>query len=507
MTGQNGHTNGDSNGTSGGNSTWMIGLVNSALKYLTAETFGYKVNANGVALKKKQLWTMEPFGDQTDAICLKSHLDKYLSVDQYGNVTCDSDEKDNGARLEIVVPEKNRGRWALRHPGRGYFLGAASDKLICTAKSPTENELWFVHLAARPQTNLRSIGRRRFAHLSDLGDEIHVDANIPWGASTLFTLEFRDDSRHYAIHTSNNRYLSRDGRLLEKCNEACLFAIEYFGGSFALRDTQGLYLAPLGSKAILKTRSTSVTKDELFTLEDSLAQAVFVSVMNGRHVSVKQGVDVTANQDEISDHETFQLEFDVTTGRWYIRTMGDHYWTLESSGGIQASSGKKSSNALFQMEWQSDGSVLFRANNGKFVATKKSGHLYANSEAAEDCSKFFFYLINRPILVLKCEQGFVGYKTGSGSKLECNKANYEAVQVERGPKGLVFFKGQHGQYWQTNADGVCADSDTPEGYYLELREPSKLCIKTTSGGYLIAEKNGSFKASGLGFEKATRWEF
>ena len=63
---------------------------------------------------------------------------------QYGNVTCDSDEKDNGARLEIVVPEKNRGRWALRHPGRGYFLGAASDKLICTAKSPTENELWWV---------------------------------------------------------------------------------------------------------------------------------------------------------------------------------------------------------------------------------------------------------------------------------------------------------------------------------------------------------------------------
>jgi fascin 1 len=70
-----------------------------------------------------------------------------------------------------------------------------------------------------------------------------------------------------------------------------------------------------------------------------------------------------------------------------------------------------------------------------------------------------------------------------------------------------FAAGQHGQYWQTNADGVCADSDTPEGYYLELREPSKLCIKTTSGGYLIAEKNGSFKASGLGFEKATRWEF
>jgi len=56
--------------------------VNAALKYLTAETFGHKVNANGLTLKKKQLWTMEPFGDHTDAVCLKSHLDKYLSVDQ-----------------------------------------------------------------------------------------------------------------------------------------------------------------------------------------------------------------------------------------------------------------------------------------------------------------------------------------------------------------------------------------------------------------------------------------
>lgn len=509
MTGVNGQSNGDgpANGSGTSGATWTIGLVNAALKYLTAETFGHKVNANGLTLKKKQLWTMEPFGDHTDAVCLKSHLDKYLSVDQYGNVTCDSDEKDQGARLEIVVPEKGAGRWALRHPGRGYFLGASSDKLTCSTKTPTENELWYVHLAARPQTNLRSVGRRRFAHLSPLGDEIHVDANIPWGAATLFTLEFRDDARHYAIHTANNRYLSRDGRLLDGCTDACHFSLEYHQGQLALRDTNGLYLAPLGSKAILKTRSTSVTKDELFTLEDSLAQAVFVSVMNGRHVSVKQGVDVTANQDETSDHETFQLEWDASTGRWYIRTMGDRYWTLEASGGVQASAPVKTSNALFTLDYQPDGSVAFRANNGKYVATKKSGHLFANAEQIDDASKFYFYLINRPILVLKCEQGFVGYRAGSGSKLECNKANYEAVQVERAPKGLVYFKGHHGQYWQTGGDGVSADGDTPEGFYLELREPSKLCIKTTSGGYLIAEKNGAFSATGLGFEKATRWEF
>ena len=102
----------------------------------------------------------------------------------------------------------------------------------------------------------------------------------------------------------------------------------------------------------------------------------------------------------------------------------------------------RSANALFDLVWHEDGSISFRANNGKFVGTKRSGHLYANCDSAsDDNTKYYFYLINRPVLVLKCEQGFVGYKSSSSTKLECNKASYETIQVERSENGTVHFKG------------------------------------------------------------------
>ena len=68
--------------------------------------------------------------------------------------------------------------------------------------------------------------------------------------------------------------------------------------------------------------------------------------------------------------------------------------------------------------------------------------MFANCDSIEENTKYFFYLINRPILVLKCEQGFVGYKGAGSVKLECNKATYETIQVERVENGLVHFKGE-----------------------------------------------------------------
>lgn len=199
-------------------------------------------------------------------------------------------------------------------------------------------------------------------------------------------------------------------------------------------------MSPIGSKAVLKTRSQTVTRDELFSLEDSLPQASFVAALNSKYVSVKQGVDVTANQDEIGEPETFQMEYDWSAHRWALRTTQDQYWCLSNGAGIQATGTRRCADALFELIWHGDGSVSFRANNGRFLATKRSGHLFATSDAIEETSKFFFYLINRPILVLKCEQGFVGLRQGA-AKLECNKATYETIIVERAAKGTVYLKG------------------------------------------------------------------
>jgi fascin 1 len=187
MTGTNGvgETNGHTSATPEKGS-WTIGLINSRYKYLSAETFGFRVNSNRTTMEKKQVWILEPYGDG-DSICLRSHLNKYLAVDQFGNVTCENEEKNDTAKFEVSVCDDYSGRWAFRSLSRGYFLGASADNLTCAAKSPGDTELWYVHLAARPQVNLRSVGRKRFARLSDEKTEIQVEENVPWGVGILFS--------------------------------------------------------------------------------------------------------------------------------------------------------------------------------------------------------------------------------------------------------------------------------------------------------------------------------
>ena len=90
---------------------------------MTQETFGNKLNANGKQMKKKQMWILEPSGDGS-TICLKSHLGKYLIVDKFGNVTCDSEEKEgnDNPKFAMSLMTDKSGRVAFKSMSRGRFL-------------------------------------------------------------------------------------------------------------------------------------------------------------------------------------------------------------------------------------------------------------------------------------------------------------------------------------------------------------------------------------------------
>ena len=49
-------------------------------------------------------------------------------------------------------------------------------------------------------------------------------------------------------------------------------------------------------------------------------------------------MDLSANQDEVTEMEIFQVEFDKDGQAWRLRTNEEKYWSLEAAQGIQAKS-------------------------------------------------------------------------------------------------------------------------------------------------------------------------
>ena len=107
-----------------------------------------------------------------------------------------------------------------------------------------------------------------------------------------------------------------------------------------MKHKNGKYLTAVGPQGIVTARSKCVTKDELFLFDPNHIQVSMVGP-NGKLVSVKQGVDVSANQIEIADSETFQLEEEPNNEKWAFRTNTNKYWKLEPGNGIQATGDSK----------------------------------------------------------------------------------------------------------------------------------------------------------------------
>lgn len=503
--------NGLKNGAAECRLQWKVGLVNFQTRYLTAETFGCKINASGTTMRKKQLWIIEHDPTEDDTVYIRSHLGRYLAGDKRGNVTCSSEEIGEAERFSIQYHTDGSGRWAVRNRVTGYYFGGAEDSLKCYEKQPGQSEWWTVHLAIHPQVNLRNLNRQKYAFLDPTTDRLQVTALIPWGQAALVTLEFRDG--RYCVRSSDGRYLHRDGSLVSDPSPDTSFSLEIKSGQFsglALKDCTGKYLTAVGREAVMQARNKSIGKDELFTIEDSHPQVIF-KAHNGKMVSIRQGVDPTANQDdEVTDRETFQVEFDKKAEQWRILTADNKYWSLEAASGIQAIGNAQSGKGLFSLEWLDDGAAAIKASNGKYLTARMNGSLYAVSDEVSEKERFLITIINKPRLVLKCDYGFVGLKTPTNPRYECNRATYDSIILQHAGDltSAYHLQSHNGKYWMVDGDGnMTADSVQPVPFIFEMRGQSRMTIKCPNGNYISGEQNGIMAAKSNDLEKATFWEY
>ncbi|KAH9401048.1 Fascin [Tyrophagus putrescentiae] len=636
-----------------------VGLVNGQYKYLTAETFGHKINANGVALKKKQLWSVEPFPmkasssslngngngngnspsngssngsssgvangrgsfspqgsidelDELENVAIKSHLNCYLAVDSYGNVTCDNPQLTDNCRFTITIcsmtqegQEEDQISWAFRNISRGYFLGVSGDgDIVCNAKMPqSKAELWHVHLVPASGATmfaLKSIGRKRYARIiaanafnvfnnngngakadgaADVAEQVQVDATNAWGPQTLFQFKYFDNG-NYALVTASSasakvKYLSCEGTCVDIGEGAATNGSSggggggggglsvaarigafnggagaakngngYHGGYIAFRDKNGRYLAAAGRQAVLRTRSNAVGKDELFEFEPAPLQVAFRATFNNKWVSIKQGVDLSANQNDVTQHETFQLEYEAKGDRWCISTFEGKYWAFGAASTVQASnsaSAGSSDRAYFRLVWNTDDGTcslmaLEPSSGGQLrsLGARKSGQLFTGGP---ESIRFYVKFLNRTSISLRgCQRQRL-----CSVKLESNKtipdlftveyANSENLSGTGGTGGIngggdvdlelinstfncVFFKlVSTGKYLHVVDGGQTLAADAPnaacaQAFQLELRTGTYLAIRTAdANGYLNLTANGALLVAPTTPEKATLWEF
>lgn len=262
----------------------QFGLINYENRYLTAEAFGFTVNASGTGMKKKQIWTLEQ-NQENQVVFLRSHLGRYLATDKDGKVSCETEVPDAACRF-LVVPQSD-GRWALQSEPQLRYFGGSAEYLSCFAQTIGEAEQWTVHLALHPQASMLSVPRKRYAHLSTAVNEVCMDRNIPWGVDSLITLVYLDGK--YSMKTCDSRFLCNDGKLVMENGPETNFTLELKSGKLAFKDRDGKYLTPMGPTGTLRSgRCSTPWKDELFDLEESHPQVVFQAA-NKRYVSIRQG--------------------------------------------------------------------------------------------------------------------------------------------------------------------------------------------------------------------------
>lgn len=476
---------------------WTFGLIHANGRYLTAENFGFRINATGSSLKKRNIFALvAPDGPvpglegKDGAVFIKTHLNKYLAINGDGKLSGNTDEPDN--ECGFIIEAQPDGSWALKSAAYGWYLGGGADDLSAFVTEISQDRLWTVHLAMHPHVTIRNLKRRRYLHLSDDQSSITTDEDIPWGHDAVLEVAFNPETKGTNLKTSNGSCLSSTGALLEQPDASCDFILEFSGKDVSFKSTAtGKYLTSLGSTGLAKASKSSISDDERFTFGNSFPQ-IKLKASNGSLLSVKQGVEVAAMaaaDEPETDAEIFQLE-PLGNGKWFIKSHSDKLFTL-TDGGIHATTPPDSASEANEFEIKFDGKdITIKANDGKYVKQQMNRYLKAAStDDAEDACKFEWTMVNRPRIVLRSTFGFA-YTTQSG-KMECNRAVPEAYNFAI-TDGKCSIQSSTGGFVKVGEDGVVsANSAAPDFFYVELFEYSKMKIKTEDGRVFRFENNGA----------------
>lgn len=480
---------------------WSMGFRNRASgKYLTQETFGYALNAQSATLKKKQIFYLLP---AEGGVYIRTHLGRYLSAQADGSFKGDV-EQPNGDCVWGIEPQPD-GTWALKSK-YGFYANAKGDTLSAFTKElPTDQSgEWTVHLAMHPQINLFNVMRKRYVRFNAGG--LSADEDVPWGADALLTFVFFEEhpSGRYGLMACTGEFLTASGKMVPAPTKESQFLLGFHDDCISLRDEQGNYLSCIGASGQLKAAKSKITKDELFQISDSEPQ-FDIKDSKGKQVSIKSGIEIKADQVEITDKEYFQLEVDPAgSGKVAFKCNSGKFWSCSVDGTMTATGKGKTATELVTVEYLGT-RVKFIASNGKYVTVRSNGGLVANGNGSDPTSLFTFTLINRPEIVLRGQFGFVGVKGASG-RIEVNKSHPDAFTLNcvDGAYSLNF----EGKFWTVDRDGVAATSSSPVFFYFEFVERSKFLIKhADSGKYLEGEQAGGFRNTGSAANINTLWEY
>ncbi|GCC30929.1 hypothetical protein chiPu_0009383 [Chiloscyllium punctatum] len=215
-----------------------------------------------------------------------------------------------------------------------------------------------------------------------------------------------------------------------------------------------------------------------------------------------KGADVSVHQSQVTDSEIFQIIINNTTRKACFRAISKDYLAVGPQNIIVASP-ILTDDCWFNIVYNGP-KVVIKTGDGKLLTTKSNGQLVVGYYTADTSQEFILKLINRPLLILQSDYGFVAFGSGT-QRLDGNRPMYEVSRMTSDEEGYYQFKlVSTDKYWEMDKDGfISGTGEQPINFIIQLVGSNVLILKAPNGKYMITQQSGDFKATGEDVKTAT----